>query len=58
MVNLYRIVRTSNECPDYDFKQSDGEAPLHCHHSQVHSDLEWLHLIRVLSMGQIELFDI
>ena len=25
--------------------------PLYCHRSQVHSGSEWLHLIRVLSMG-------
>ena len=39
---------TPNECPGYDAKQSDGEswsfgeyeAPLHCHHSPVHSGLE------------------
>ena len=58
-----RGVRPSpDECPVYDAKQSDGEVPLgkvgvslHCHHSQVHCGLEWEHLIRVLSMGQIEL---
>ena len=38
--------------PEYDTKQSDGKDPvmlwlwgmwsvLHCHHSQVHSSLEW-----------------
>ena len=42
---------SSNKCPGYDSKQSDGGAPvmlelwacrvlLRCHHSQVHSDLE------------------
>ena len=35
-----------NECPRYDTKKFDGEAPecgiaLHCHRSQVHSDQQW-----------------
>ncbi len=29
--------------------------PFRCHHSPIHSGLEWWHLIRVLSMDQIEL---
>ena len=43
---------SSNECPEYDSKQSDDEAPImlelwgmqsihHCHCSQVHSGSEW-----------------
>ena len=39
----------TNECPDDDTKQSDGEAPvmlecgvpLNCHRSQVHSGQKW-----------------
>ena len=47
----------------YDSKQSDGEAPesgvtLHCQPFHVHSDPEWFVAPnRVLSIGQIELFD-
>ena len=55
--HLCRGVRPlPNECPGYEIKKSDGEAPvilklwgmqvhLHCHYSQVHSDAEWYHLI-------------
>ena len=46
-------------------KQSDeisvmqeDRVTLHCHCSQVHSCLEWVAPDRVLSMDQIEMFDI
>ena len=62
------IIPPHNECPGHDIKPSDDEAPvlelsecgvpLHYDRSQAHSDPEWLQLIRVLSMGQIELIDI
>ena len=51
-LHLCRGVRSPNECPGCDTKQSDGDvpmmlgfwgcdAPLHCHCSQVHSSPEW-----------------
>ena len=46
---------TINKCPRYDYKLSDGEAPVlifwecgipfHCHYSQVHSYIECLYLL-------------
>ena len=32
--------------------------PLHCHRSEINSDPLWYHLKKVLSMGQIGVFDI
>ena len=57
-----------NKCPGCDTNPASnvklqslnfGECrvPLYCHYSQVYSDLEWLYLVRVTSMGQIELFN-
>ena len=66
-LHLGRGVRPpANEYPRYDTEQSDGEvsvmleiwrmrSTLYCQCFQVYSDPEWLHLIRVLSMGHIEL---
>ena len=58
-----------NECPEYDIKQSNGKAPLVMELWRVQSTLSlpllpgplWPTVVapeRVLSMGQIELFDI
>ena len=55
-LHLCRRVRSPNECPRYNTKQSDGKVPimlglrgiwipLHCHHFQVHFGSEWSHLI-------------
>ena len=61
--------KTSNECTRYDIKQSDGEAPIMLELWEMWitpsltliSDPLKLGVIathRVLSMGQIEMFDI
>ena len=68
---LYRGVRPppTNECPGYDTKQSDGEAPVKPKLWGMWSILSlpllpgplWPGVVapdRVLSMGQIHLFDI
>ena len=58
-----------NECPAYDTKQSDGEVPIMLELWEMQStpsfpslpDSLWLAVVapdRVLSMDQIELFDI
>ena len=62
-LRLYRGVRHPNECPGYDTKQSDCEAPVTLELWGMPSltDPLWPGVVapdRVLSMSQIELFDI
>ena len=67
--SLQRGKTLHNKCPWYDTKQSDGEAPLMLELWRIQSTLSLPSLPspfwpgvrapdRVLSMGQIELFDI
>ena len=63
-MHLYRGVRlSSNECPEYDIKQSDGEAPIMLGYPfiDIAPTSTWLRVVapeRVLSIGQIEMFGI
>ena len=68
-LNYLRVRPSSNECPGYDTKQSDGEAPVMLELWEMwgtpslplHQGSLWPRVVApdwVLSMGQIELFDI